>query len=106
MPILLELVTSIMTHFFTYYNFKIYFLLSTTDSHLHEVVEYIYIYIYIYIKIYIYINLLGGFKIKVISAFHPVEVDQMSTRNSPALMVKNKRLLQRLCSLEAVEPYP
>ena len=27
-------------------------------------------------------NLLGGFKIKVISAFHPVEVIQMSTRNS------------------------
>ena len=40
-------------------------------------------------------NLLGGFKIKVISAFYPVEVDQMSTRNLCTLSGKKNELSPR-----------
>ena len=33
-------------------------------------------------------NLPGGFKIKVISVFHSIEVDKMSARNSTRLSVR------------------
>ena len=43
---------------------------------------------------------------KVDSAFHPSEVDKMSTRNFWELLVKRKLPPRSGCSLEAVEPHP
>ena len=47
---------------------------------------------------------LGDFKVD--SAFHPSEVDKMSTRNIWELVIKSKLPLQSGTSLEAVEPHP
>ena len=47
---------------------------------------------------------LGGSKVD--SAFHPSEVNEVSTRNFWGLVVKSKLPPQSGSSLEAVEPHP